>query len=492
MNFIVFFQVAMAILQLGIVTSLMSTSLIVGISMGAAVQITASQLTSLLGVTIPRVSGIGRVPTIVYHICKNLGHANVATIVISAICIATLIILKEIINERYKDRMVIQIPAELIILVASTLISYLCSLSHHFDINIVGSLSLGFPEPHVPDMSNASTYVSDSFTIAIVSFVITFSMADTFARKHKYDISNNQEMFAQGMCNALPAFMWSFAGAAAPPRCVLLSTQGGRTQLSSISTCVVLLLVILLLGPYFKHFPNAALSAIILVALFPMFKQLPQAKVYWRINKPDFIIWLVTFLGVVFVSIDIGLYMGIATSLIILVANDCFIRGMMMQYTNSTDLLRDSCSYNKLQTENNVTIFKFESDLYFAVKQIFKNQLFKIVGKPCDLKCISNDRTYTENDSNRCKVILIDCSCISYIDIVGIDLLKQLHLEYKDAGVIFALICCPQMMLDKLYLADALANDTRDAGIPCYPTSQDATVLLKNDKLENGIATTEA
>ena len=460
----------MAIFQMGIITSLMPTSLIVGFTMGAAVHIATSQLKSLFGVVLEGTSGIGKVPVIWYQICKHISESNVATVVISVICLIVLIGLKEGINEHCKSHLKAQIPAELIIVIIATVVSYFAKLNEYFEVDIVGAIPIGFPAPKVPDMSKMNTFFLEAFVIALISFVITFSMADTFGRKHNYSVNTNREMFAQGMCNAVPSFLCSFAGAAAPPRCVLLSTQGGKTQLSSISTCATLLLVILLLGPYCKHLPNAALASIIIVALFPMFKQLPQAKQFWRINKPDFIIWCFTFAVVVLLGIELGLVLSNLASLLILATQSCFVRGMLMHHAQSIDVYKDSKSYERLTPNRSITVFKFESDLYFAVKQIFKDQLHNIAGKPGDFDNIAIP------DKLGVNIIVIDCSSISYIDTGGINLLKQLHVEYKKVGATLVLAACTQSMVEKLYLSDIISED--NSGIPCYPTIQDAVALL--------------
>lgn len=44
----------------------------------------------------------------------------------------------------------------------------------------------------MPLMSNAHTYISDAILVAVLSFVISVSMAKMFAAKHKYTIDADQ------------------------------------------------------------------------------------------------------------------------------------------------------------------------------------------------------------------------------------------------------------------------------------------------------------
>ena len=48
------------------------------------------------------------------------------------------------------------------------------------------------PKPVVPPMDNASTFIIDAFIAAILSFSISISLADIYARKHRYTLDFNQ------------------------------------------------------------------------------------------------------------------------------------------------------------------------------------------------------------------------------------------------------------------------------------------------------------
>ena len=45
-------------------------------------------------------------------------------------------------------------------------------------------------------------------------------------------------------------------------------------------------------------------------------KQLPEL---WRLNKLEFFAWIITFLGVVLLNIDYGLYIGVVATILLLI-----------------------------------------------------------------------------------------------------------------------------------------------------------------------------
>ena len=82
---------------------------------------------------------------------------------------------------------------------------------------------------------------------------------------------------------------------------------------------IVVLIVILAVGPLFRTLPNACLAAIIVTAMKNMLLQTKQLPVLWRINKLEFLAWIITFWGVVLLDVDYGLYIGVAAMVLLLI-----------------------------------------------------------------------------------------------------------------------------------------------------------------------------
>ena len=71
--------------------------------------------------------------------------------------------------------------------------------------------------------------------------------------------------------------------------------------------CHLSTVVLLAIGPLFKHLPRCVLASIIMVALRAMFLQLMDLPKLWKVSKWDFAVWLITFLTTVFLDVPYGL-----------------------------------------------------------------------------------------------------------------------------------------------------------------------------------------
>lgn len=108
----------------------------------------------------------------------------------------------------------------------------------------------------MPKSNLMADLLLNAFTIAMVSYSVSVSMALIFANKLKYDIDFNQELLAMGAANVVGSFLSCFPMAASLSRSTIQQTVGGRTQLASLISCGLLVFVLLWIGPFFQLLPK--------------------------------------------------------------------------------------------------------------------------------------------------------------------------------------------------------------------------------------------
>lgn len=75
-------------------------------------------------------------------VVSDITSTNVATVILGLVCLIVLYVIKDL-NERFKKKLPIPIPGEMIIVIVSTGISYGLSLSNDYNVDVVGTIPTG-------------------------------------------------------------------------------------------------------------------------------------------------------------------------------------------------------------------------------------------------------------------------------------------------------------------------------------------------------------
>lgn len=312
-------QIAMGILRLGVIGIVLSEHLVSGFTTAAAIHVVFSQPKNLLGIDVPRHNGAFKLVRTLKDIVLALPSANPAEIVISCVTITYMAVHNDYLKPWYSKRIKYPIPMELIVLIVGTLIVKFTSVVEQFDIGTLGYVPTGFPEPKLPRYELFPDILSDTLAIALVAYVVSLSMSKILARKRGYSIRNNQELFAQGTAHLFGSFFSCMPVATSLSRSTIQEAVGGETQLACVVCCSFLLLIMLWIGPFFESLPLAVISSIIVVSLKGMFMQFKDFKRALEVSPLDAVVWMVTFLSVLVIDIDIGLALGAVASVAVLI-----------------------------------------------------------------------------------------------------------------------------------------------------------------------------
>ncbi len=123
-------------------------------------------------------------------------------------------------------------PIELFVVIIGTAISYFVDLKKNFKVSIVDTIPAGIPGPEIPPLFIIKDMFVQCFITALVSFTINFSLADLFAKTHKYKINSTQEFLAYGLSNLFGSFFLCFANGGSLARSIVQNNSGGKTQVN--------------------------------------------------------------------------------------------------------------------------------------------------------------------------------------------------------------------------------------------------------------------
>ncbi|XP_076710895.1 solute carrier family 26 member 10-like isoform X2 [Callospermophilus lateralis] len=367
-------MLGMFVLQLGVLSTFLSEPVVKALTSGAALHVLVSQLPSLLGLSLPRQIGCFSLFKTLAAVLTSLPRSSPAELTISALSLALLVPVKEL-NVRFRDRLPTPIPGEIVMVLLASVLCFTSSLDTKYNVQIVGLLPEGFPQPLLPSLAELPRILADSLPIALVTFAVSASLASMYADKYSYTIDPNQELLAHGISNLLSSFFSCFPNSASLATTSLLVDAGGNTQLAGLFSCIVVLLVLLWLGPYFYYLPKAVLACINISSMRQMFFQMQELPQLWHISRMDFAVWIVTWVAVVTLNVDLGLAVGVIFSMMMVVCRTQRVQCLALGLAEGTELYRPLRESHRLLQVPGLCILRYPTPLYFGTRGNFRRIL---------------------------------------------------------------------------------------------------------------------
>lgn len=502
-------QLIMYFLRLGAAAALLSEMLVNAFTAGAACQIVVTQLKDLFGISIPKLSGNFLTTNTLILLFENFQNYNLPAIIISAIAVTILVINNEFLKPIVAKKSSIPIPIELIVVIIGALVSQQFDLPKKYNITTVGVIPSGLPEPSIPPISLIPSVLLSGISVAIVSYVTSMSLGLMLAQKANYEIDANQELLAMGASNVVGSMFFCMPVCASLSRSMIQQVVGGKTQLVSVVSAILLIITLLSIGPFFEPLPRSVLASVIVVSLKGMLMQITHVVKFWRLSKLDAIVWIVTFLTVVFVSMEIGLLVGVCMSLFSIFFFSFKPYTSLLGSVPSTDLYLDINRYKGAKELEGIKIFHYCGGINFATKNIFKEELYKLVKLNAQKELVLRAKLEkfqekvkkSENNeikekmhkleskiNTSLKCLIMDFSSVSYMDPSGAAMLKNEINNFKLLNVLFYIAACSDRVYNTLERCDIISKEKDILRI--FPSVHDAVQYATyNMHTENGIST---
>ncbi|PKK29025.1 solute carrier family 26 (anion exchanger), member 4 [Columba livia] len=372
-------QVVFGVLQIGFIVRYLADPLVGGFTTAAAFQVFVSQLKIVLNVSTKNYNGVLSIIYTLIETFQRIGTTNVADLIAGLITIVVCMVVKEI-NDRFKHKIRIPIPIEVIVTIVATGISYAADLEGKYNAGIVKSIPRGFLPPEPPDVSLFSQMIASSFSIAIVAYAIAVSVGKVYATKYDYAIDGNQEFLAFGISNIFSGAFSCFVATTALSRTAVQESTGGKTQVAGIISAGIVLIAIVALGKLLEPLQKSVLAAVVIANLKGMFMQVFDVPRLWRQNKVDAMIWVFTCVASIILGLDLGLLAGLLFGLLTVVLRVQFPSWGGFGNIPGTDIYKKVKDYKNVIEPEGVKILRFSSPIFYANIDGLKSSLKSTVG----------------------------------------------------------------------------------------------------------------
>ncbi|ROP74594.1 SulP family inorganic anion transporter [Curtobacterium sp. PhB115] len=292
------------LLSLGSLVENINKATLVGVQIGVGATVAVGQLPKLLGLT-DDPTGKGFIRSVL-AVVEAIPHAHAATVLLSVVSVAVLFGLR---------RWLPQVPAPLIVVAGGIIASAVLGLPDR-GVEVIPPVPSGLPIPVLPDLALVPALLPGAFGIAMMAFLESAAVARGIRQQGDAQIDSDRELFATAVANLAGAVTRTLPAAGGFSQSAVNQRAGARSQVSTLVTAALAVLVALVLGPVLALMPTATLAALVLTAVIGLI-DIGELRRMARVSRRDF--WLAT------VTAAVGLTAGLLAAVLVGVLGTFFL-----------------------------------------------------------------------------------------------------------------------------------------------------------------------
>jgi SulP family sulfate permease len=247
----------------------------------------------------------------------------------------------------------------------------------------------------------------------------SIAVAKAIQTKHRdYKVVPNKELVALGLANVVGSFFQSYPTTGGFSRTAVNDQAGAKTGLASIISATLIVITLLFLTPFFYNLPKTILASVIMVAVFGLVDY-KEAIHLFKSKKTDFWMLMATFVATLSFGVEIGIGLGVVLSLAMVLFKTTRPHTARLAKVPNTHFYRNITRFSDLEINNELLIYRFDAQLFFANTNFFKDKLYE----------------YELLSGGNLKLLIIDGESINNIDSTAIHMLEEVALDFNSRGI---------------------------------------------------------
>ena len=413
-----------ALFRLGFLADFLSRSALIGLLTGIGLQVAAGELGGLIG--LPR-QGSGAFEQVL-SVFQRLSQANgPATLVAMSVFVVILV----------AKQWAPQLPGALIAVIGAVLASWLLDFQSH-GICVVGTVPSGLPHLSLPPLQGIR--YDKVFAAAGSCFLVIIAQSAAtsraYAQRYQETFVENRDLIGLACANLGAGISGTFVVNGSPTKTEMVDAAGGRSQITHLTTGIVVLLVLLFLTGPLALVPNVVLSTIVFLIGIKLIDVRGMAELY-RLQRNEFVIAALTVLSVALVGVMEGIALAVILSLIDQVRHT--YRARTFLWTPDPERpdgfhLQTVAIAPGVFAAPGILAYRFEANLFYANADHFKEEILALI----------------QQNQPAIKGLVIDATGIDDIDYSAAKTLTQLRKELDGRALQLAVVVTSQHLMHQL------------------------------------------
>ena len=409
--------------RLGFVTELLSKPIRYGYMNGIALTVLISQLPKLFGFSIESEGPLRSLWAVAGAILD--GRTNWVAFVVGLATLTVILLLKD--SKK--------LPGILIAVVGATVVVGVLDLGTLYGVQVLGPLPQGLPGFAVPwiGYSDIVPVLIGGCAIALVSFADTSVLSRSYAARLGSRVDPNQEMIGLGAANLAAGFFQGFPISSSSSRTPVAEAAGARTQLTSVIGALAIALLLLAAPSLLRHLPTAALAAVVIAAAIGLIEVTDLKRIY-RIQRWEFWLAVVCFVGVAALGVIPGIGLAIAIAIAEFLWDGWRPHSAVLGRAHGVKGYHDITRYPDARRIPGLVLFRWDAPLFFANAEFFKERVLDAVA----------------TSPTPVRWLVVAAEPVTSVDVTACDAVAELDKALNAQGIEFCLAELKDPVKDKL------------------------------------------
>ncbi|KAJ0974092.1 hypothetical protein J5N97_016057 [Dioscorea zingiberensis] len=441
------FQATLGFLRLGFIVDFLSHATIVGFMGGAATVVCLQQLKGILG--LEHFTTSTDLVSVMESVFTQTQKWRWESVVLG--CCFLFFLLSTRYFSKLRPRFFwASAAAPLLSVILGSLLVYLTHAENH-GVQVIGYLKKGLNPPSVTDLVFSPPHMALALKVGIITGIIALAegiaVGRSFAMFKNYHIDGNKEMIAFGMMNMAGSLTSCYLTTGPFSRTAVNYNAGCKTAMSNVIMAIAVMITLLFLTPLFHYTPLVVLSSIIISAMLGLIDY--EAAIHlWQVDKIDFCVCIGAYLGVVFGSVEIGLVLAVAISLLRVLIFVARPRTTVLGNIPNSMIYRRMDQYPAAQSVPGVFIIQIDAPIYFTNSSYLRERISRWIDEEED--------KIKEKGENSLQYVILDMGAVGSIDTSGISMLGEVRKVLERRGLQLVLANPGSEVMKKLDKAKVL------------------------------------